>query len=362
MRNFEHGGNLYAAMREQSGQMTDFLDFSANINPLGIPDSVKEALAGALPYIIHYPDTEATELKMAISRQYGVAVDHITVGNGAVEPIYLLCHMLKPKQVLVAAPAFGEYERAARAGGAQVRYAYLHPEEGFGIQPEKILQQADSADIIFLGNPNNPTGTLLTNSQIRVILDRVKQQNTLVVVDESFLDFLPDDSSYTCRSLLPLYPRLVIIHSLTKFYAIPGLRLGFALAGPDITALLHTAKDPWNVNSLAQSAGVAALGDAAYRLYSREFVQRVKQELYEKLTAFPEVSAFAPAVNFILLDIKRTGFTAGQLRERLRTECVLIRDCSNYPGLSDTYVRVAVKRPEQNERLLAVLRKVIDER
>lgn len=362
MRNFEHGGNLYAAMREQAVQMADFLDFSANINPLGVPDSVEEALTGALSHIVHYPDTEAAELKTAISQRYGVAVNHITVGNGAVEPIYLLCHMLKPKQVLVAAPAFGEYERASRAGGAQVRYVYLHPEEGFCIQPEKILQQAGTADIIFLGNPNNPTGTLLTNHQIKVILDKVKHRNTLVVVDESFLDFLPDDSPYTCRRLLTAYPHLVIIHSLTKFYAIPGLRLGFALAGPDITDLLHVAKDPWNVNSLAQSAGVAALKDETYRLNSREFVQKAKQELYEKLAGFPELEVFEPAVNFILLNIKRTGFTSDELRENLKNEHILIRDCSNYPGLSDAYVRVAVKRPEQNERLLAALRKVIDER
>lgn len=362
MQSFEHGGNLYAAMRDKKVHMAEFLDFSANINPLGMPDSLVKAVNRALPYIIHYPDTEAKALKEAIRFRYGIPESSITVGNGAVEPIYLLCHMLKPKKVLVTAPTFGEYERAARASGAEVAYYYLQPDSGFALDSNEWIKCAAGADILFLGNPNNPTGNLLYQRDIQVILEALKGENTLVVMDESFLDFLEDDRLYTCRHLLPFYPNLVIIHSLTKFYAMPGLRLGFALANDKITAMLHAGKDPWNVNSLAQSAGAAVLYDEDYRERSKCFIQKAKAELYAALSALPGIAPYLPSVNFILINIKETGLSAQELRNKLEQYHILVRDCSNYSGLSDDYIRVAVKQPKQNERLLAALEAVISKR
>ncbi|CUH94019.1 hypothetical protein P22_0081 [Propionispora sp. 2/2-37] len=362
MQNYEHGGNLYAAMRDKKIHMAEFLDFSANINPLGMPDSLVKAVNRALPYIIHYPDTEARELKEAIRFRYGIPEGSITVGNGAVEVIYLLCHMLKPQKVLVAAPTFGEYERAARASGAEVAYYYLQPDSRFAIDLHEWIKCAAGVDMLFLGNPNNPTGNLLQYQDIQTILEALKGENTLVVVDESFLDFLDDDRSYSCRHLLPLYPNLIIIHSLTKFYAMPGLRLGFAAANDPITAMLHAGKDPWNVNSLAQSAGVAVLYDDDYRERSKCFVQKVKDELYTALSALSCIKPYPPSVNFILINIKLTGFSAQELRNKLEQYRILVRDCSNYPGLSNEYIRVAVKQPRQNERLLAALETVMSKR
>lgn len=354
-----HGGNLYAAIREKGGSFDEILDFSANINPLGLSEKIRHALHSSLESIIHYPDAQAHALKQGISQHYQVAKDSITMGNGAVELMYTLCHILKPKKVLVTAPTFSEYESAAKASGAGIEYLYLQPENNFVIDIQKMIAQLATVDIAFICNPNNPTGTLLNHTQIEEVLQAAKKHNAYVVVDESFMDFLPTDETYTCRQLLPKYPNLIILHSLTKFYAIPGLRLGFSLSNPELTKLLHLSKDPWNVNTLAQSAGVAALQDYAYQRQGKEFLKKVKMDLYESLQAIPGLHPYFPSVNFILVHIKNTNMTSKELVTTMASHHILIRDCSNYPGLSSEYIRVAVKRPEENIILIHTLKKVI---
>ncbi len=356
---FVHGGNVHAWARESGGELTGILDYSANINPLGLADSVRKAITQSIELLVHYPDVEATMLKAAISNHYHVDVSCITAGNGAVELIYLLAHILRPKRVLIPAPTFSEYERAAKAAGAAIEYAYLSAEDDFAIDVDWLCTHLTGVDMVFVGNPNNPTGTFLTASQIERLLLTAKQAGVVVVVDESFMDFIVGDQDYTCRPLLGQYDNLVIIHSLTKFYAIPGLRLGFALAHPGLTAKLHAAKDPWNVNLLAQAAGVAALADTEYQTKSREIVNCEKKLLYARLKALKGVKPFVPSVNYILLDINASGYAAPQLRQLLAKQSILIRDCSNYPGLSANYVRVAVKLEEQNKILLHWLEQVL---
>jgi threonine-phosphate decarboxylase len=357
-----HGGNLYAAIRDQGGSLSEILDFSANINPLGLSDKIREALHASLEAVIHYPDAQAHAVKQGVSQYYQVAENRITMGNGAVELMYILCHILKPTQVLVTAPTFSEYEAAAKSSGATIHYLYLSPENEFSIPIPELVEKIKGMDIIFICNPNNPTGALLTNTQIEVVLQVAQQQDTYVVVDESFIDFLPNDQTYTCRQLLLKYPKLIIFHSLTKFYAIPGLRLGFSLTNPQLATRLHLGKDPWNVNTLAQSAGVAALQDATYQKQSKEFLEKVKIDLYESLQTIPGLHPYKPSVNFILIHIKETGMTSTELMNAMAQHNILVRDCSNYPGLSSEYIRVAVKSPSQNAQLLTTLKKVIGDK
>lgn len=356
---FVHGGNVHAWARERGNEVTAVLDYSANINPLGLAASVREAIVQSLDQVIHYPDVEATMLKTAISSYYQVDADRITAGNGAVELIYLLVHILRPKRVLIPAPAFSEYERAAVAAGAAIEYAYLSPADNFAIDIDRLCSQLQGIDMVFVGNPNNPTGTLLTVSQMERLLAAAGKAGAVVVVDESFMDFIIGDQEYTCRPLLKHYDNLIIIHSLTKFYAIPGLRLGFSLTTPELANKLHAAKDPWNVNLLAQAAGVAALADTEYQHKSREAVRQAKDSLYAGLKELPEIKPFVPAVNYILIDIGASGHDAAQIRSLLAQQNILIRDCSNYPGLSRSYVRVAVKLEEQNKILLERLEQVL---
>lgn len=357
----QHGGNVFAAIRKTGIQSANILDFSANINPLGLANSALQAIHNSLSNIVHYPDPNAFDLKETISAHYQVPTTSITVGNGAVELLYILCHMKKPRKVLTPAPTFSEYSRAANACGASVQYFYLSANNNFYIDTDAIAENLDGIDIVFICNPNNPTGTLMTNQQIKVLLDAAQKTNTLVVVDESFTDFLPDASSYTCRKLLSSYANLVIIHSLTKFYAIPGLRLGFALASSDITQNLHRGKDPWNVNTLSQAVGISALNDQAYQIASRLFMQNSQQDLWEKLSTLNNLFLYPPTVNYMLVNIGATGITSTLLREFMMTKGILIRDCSNYPGLNSEYIRLAVKTPEHHNQLLSTLKEALGE-
>lgn len=356
---FEHGGNLYEAVREKGGVLTNVLDFSANINPLGLPESIRQAILESLENIIHYPDPQAYSLKQAISCHFNVAADLITAGNGAVELLYILCNIRKPRRVLIPVPAFSEYERAARSSGAKIEYFYLEAENDFSLNPSLLIPYLkNDIDIIFLGNPNNPTGTLILKDELEPLLEAALENNVLVVVDESFIDFVVNYKDYTCRNLLARYDNLVILHSLTKFYAIPGLRLGFVLASKEITTCLHEAKDPWNVNTLAQCAGVAALNDRAYYISTKEFVSRVKDDFYSQLCLIEGCKPYKPSVNFILIDITGTELSSAQIRTILAGMNILVRDCSNYPGLNDKYIRVAVKQPDQNSRLINALKQI----
>lgn len=358
---FEHGGNLHKAARINRLAFAELLDFSANINPLGLPASVKKTLQEEFEHVIHYPDAEAKALKETISQHYGVKEEYITAGNGAVEILYILCHMLKPKHVLIPAPTFSEYERSAKSAGAVIHYFYTNAQDGFVLNVDQLIPQIADVDILFLGNPNNPTGTLLLQEDIERVLKTAAAHNTMVVIDESFIDFLPDDRQFTCRHLISRYSNLIVIHSLTKFYAIPGLRLGFSLTNGNLTQLFHSGKDPWNVNLLAQSAGIAALNDKEYQTASRAYMEQAKAVFYSQLRSISNVEPYPPAVNFILADIQKTGMTAKQLCSRMTKYHILVRDCSNYPGLSSSYIRLAVKKSVQNAVLLQALKASIED-
>ncbi len=353
-RQFEHGGNVYAAARLTGAAPGDLLDYSANINPLGLSPAVRAAVQAALDSVVHYPDASASLLKAAIGKRYGAPSALITCGNGAAELLYVLCQVRRPRRVLLAAPTFSEYERAARAAGAAIEYFPLAEENGFNLDPEAFAARLAGIDIAFLCNPNNPTGTLLSRAAVETIAAAARR-SAWVVVDESFLDFLPAAADYTCRPLLGAYSNLIVLQSLTKFYAIPGLRLGFLLADQAVGDSLDRAKDPWNVNTLAQAAGVAALADDAYRQASIAAIDAARGELARGLAALPGVRPFPACANFILARLETA--TAPALRQAMLRDGILIRDCGNYPGLSPSYIRLAVKLPAQNAVLLAALAK-----
>ncbi|MDR3349068.1 MAG: threonine-phosphate decarboxylase CobD [Acidaminococcales bacterium] len=350
---FEHGGNIYQAAR-LTGK-TPELDFSANINPLGLSDKVRRAIADNIAQVVHYPDPAAFELREAISLHYGVRPDALALGNGAAELIYLLCHVLRPARVFLPVPSFSEYERAALAVGARVEYFYLEAGDCFKINLEKLACALPPGALAFIGNPDNPAGNLLAQSGLRDFLALARAKGCFIAIDESFIDFLPQPDESTLRHFCAEYDNMAVIHSLTKFFAIPGLRLGFGVFSSALALRLQGAADRWNVNSLAQAAGKAALSDKAYITESRALVARLRENLTAALSAFPAIKVFPSSANFLLLDIRNTGLTAKRLSERLAGRGVLVRDCGNYPGLDGGYVRIAVRGQEENEKLITIL-------
>ena len=355
---FEHGGNIYAKAPEVNGGK--WLDFSANINPLGLAPEVKQVIAENIDGIIHYPDPQARALKAALSKHYQVPEEELLLGNGAAELFYLLVHMVRPKRVGIPVPSFGEYQRAAEAVGAELVFLPLPEGADFAPDIRQWQQNIENVDCIFIGNPNNPTGKLIPRAQLAAYLPFCETRGIWTVVDESFLDFLPDEKKYSVRDLTRQYKHLLVVRSLTKFYAMPGLRLGFASAHPDLVKRLEQGKDVWNVNNLAQAAGVAALGLKEYHKKSREFVRGEKDWLYARLCSIGGLNPIEPSVNFIMVNVADTGFTSSELTARMRRQGILVRDCANYTGLEGRqYIRVAVRSRAENEQMLKALEAVV---
>ncbi len=353
---FSHGGNIYQGQAPAGG----WLDFSANINPLGLSPTVREVLQENLDDIVHYPDPAGRALKAAIAAHYQVPEDGIVLGNGATELFYLFFHVMRPKNVCLPVPSFGEYERSALAVGASVDYFPLDEAAGFTLPTERLRPHLEVADCVVLGNPNNPAGSMIPAEDVERLAATAQKAVTFLLVDESFMDFRDDVERYTVRAFLDRYENLLLIQSLTKFYALPGLRLGFAVASPALARRLEAGKDPWNVNHLAQKAGVAALSDVTYQNASRACVRRERLSLAEELRGIDGLYVYEPTVNYILLRLPERWGTATVFAEKMRAEGILVRDCSNYPGLDSRFLRVAVRDLASNQRLLAAFRKITE--
>ena len=355
IKKFVHGGNVYDNPPEGG-----WLDFSANINPLGLAPEVRAAIAANIDGVVHYPDPEAREFKEALSGHYKVPQERLVLGNGAAELFYLFLQTLRPKTVLIPVPSFSEYERASLAVGAVVEYFRLDMAAGLKLDMKALADKALElgTEAVIIGNPNNPTGQLLKTEEIEAFLEAVgKTANPpWLLVDESFLDFRSDEVNYRAKDLLEHYERLFIVQSLTKFYALPGLRLGFGLGYTEFINRLELGKDVWNVNLLAQKAGVAALAQAGYASQTVSFVAEESDFLLRELTKLKGVQPYPPTVNFILLRL--TSMSSEKFVAAMRQMGILVRDCSNYPGLDERHVRVAVRSRSDNEKMLKAMAKV----
>ena len=346
MEKFQHGGQIYNAQ----GAAEEFFDFSANINPLGLSEKILQALQENLRGIVNYPDAQATELKAAISRRYKVSAENLVLLNGAAEFFYLCLNVMRPRKVIIPVPSFSEYERAARAAGCETEYFYLREEENFRLDTEKILTTHNSQlTTLILGRPNNPTGNLISVEEILRLAEKF-----FVIADESFIDFLKTESA---RNFVG--KNLAVVQSLTKIFAIPGLRLGFAVVEKNLAERLNAAKDVWNVNFLAQKAGVAALADEKFLQDTRTWLEVEQKYFVERLKKLPDVKIFQPSVNFILFKLKSKE-KAEQMLKKLRTEKILLRSCENFVGLDGRFLRSAIRSRKENDFLLDAMEKILE--
>ena len=357
-KQFCHGGDIYSG----ASPLGRWLDYSANINPLGMADSVKNSIMASIDGLVHYPDPQGRELKQAISARYDIPVKNIILGNGAAELFYVYFHAMRPVKVLLPVPSFSEYEKAARCCGAQVNYFFLQEEENFQVNLSRLAEAMAGYDALILGNPNNPTGQLLEAGDLEKFIARAQELKVQVIVDESFLDFLADREKYAVDRLVLKYDNLLVATSLTKFFAIPGLRLGFGLAPADMVEELEFHKDVWNVNSLAQAAGKAALADREFMARTISHTAETLAEMTEELGSIKGIKVFSPSVNFVLLNIATSGMSSHELVAAMRKKGILIRDCSSYPGLGNTFVRLAIRGREENRQLLEALVECLENR
>lgn len=308
--------------------------------------------------IVHYPDPQGSALKRALFRHYDIPEECLILGNGAAELFYIYFHSFRPQRTLIPVPSFSEYERAASAVNSQVEFFYLRQEDDFNISWQELGNRCEDADCLILGNPNNPTGRLLAAADVIKLIQQAEQTGTTVLIDESFLDFRHDREKYTVMSWAAAHDNVLVFQSLTKFYALPGLRLGFAAASPRIVNLMEKHKDVWNVNYLAQVAGVAALQDRQWQNRVRHFVSAERDWLYEQMMTIPGIHVYEPSVNFLFWRTLLSGETAASLTAALRAHGVLVRDCSNYTGLDGTHIRTAVRTRSENQKLLQILKEI----
>ncbi len=340
-----HGGDIY--------DKEIIFDFSVNVNPLGIPAGVQEAVCQAVKYCSRYPDTECRKLVSALSLYHQVDEEDIVCGNGAADLIYRLVQTIRPKKALVLAPTFSEYQQALQESGCEVSHYCLSQERGFLPEEEKLASLLPGMDMLFLCNPNNPTGLAITREQVEKLAAACRLNRTFLVVDECFCDFLDEPEKYTFIGNMRQYPEVLILRAFTKTYAMAGLRLGYIM-GKDAGLMkkLRHSGQPWSVSLLAQEAGMAALREQEYLDKARKLIAVERERLRRGLTELG-FFVFPSQVNFLLFKVLDVG-RYGNLWERCRDKKILIRDCGNFCGLSGTY-RVCVGQEAENRYLLKQL-------
>ena len=345
-----HGGD-WAGYRAEFG--CDALDFSANVSPLGLPAGVAAAITNALPTADRYPDPLCRELRAALARAEGVPADWILCGNGAADLIFRLALAVRPRRALLPAPTFAEYEAALQTVGCAVQRVFLREENEFAVTEEFIDAVTPETDIVFLCQPNNPTGQVTPPALVERLVRRCAECSAVLVVDECFLDFLPDRDAWTAKQLLRDTPQLIILKAFTKLYAMAGVRLGYALCGD--AALLEKmrgAGQPWAVSSLAQAAGLAALQETAYAGAVRALIAEQRPRMAAGLRALG-LRVMDGQANYLLFR------ATPDFGEKLRRRGAVVRSCANYPGLDAAWYRTAVRTAEENTRLLQIMGEIL---
>lgn len=353
MASFGHGGNAKEISRENQMDYDKIIDFSANINPLGIPDSVKKDIIHGIDKIEKYPDITYFELKNSISAFENIHLENLLLGNGASEVLFNVVRGINPQNVLIMAPTFSEYEEAVNAVNGNIIYYMLKEEEKFSIKDDILDYLNPELDVIFICNPNNPTGVITENDLLIRILSKAKKENIIVIIDESFLDFLEDGLSlmqYTND-----FENLIIIKSLTKFFALPGLRIGYAVCSNNILKKqIEKISPAWNINILAEIAAKTGLGDDEYIKKSKDFIKAEGIFLYEELNKIAELKVYKPSVNYIFFKC----ISKIDLKQELIKNNILIRSCCNYEGLDSSYYRIAVRTRQENLEILKYIKQI----
>ncbi|MHB1348160.1 MAG: threonine-phosphate decarboxylase CobD [Candidatus Humimicrobiaceae bacterium] len=351
-----HGGNLREINDRYGKKPYEVLDFSANINPLGFPPYLKELVFNSFENVSNYPDPESRLLKKKISSILLLSEESIIPGNGSDELMFLALRALSPKKVLIPAPSYIEYEHAAHAAGASCSFIKAKARNGFKISVANINKKLAGTELLLICNPNNPTGFLMEREKVLFLAKELQNLNAFLIIDEAFIDFLENPGDFTLIPFLKKFKNIIILRSLTKFFAVPGLRIGYAAADPLIIRNMEKLQQTWPLNCFAQIAGKAVLEDKDFIIKSREYILSERLRFYSRLSEIKWLKPFKPTANFILCSIKFHGLQSSELLDFLIKEHnILIRDCSNFRGLEKNYFRLAVKSSEDNDKLINAL-------
>ena len=347
----QHGGDIY--------RNEIIYDFSININPLGMPEAVRHALREGMDAWERYPDPECRKLTKKLADYYGLPASWVICGSGAADLIYQLALFCKPKQALVTAPAFSEYEGALRAAGCRILYEELKKEEDFRVNFGRMAERIDGdTELVFACNPNNPTGMMADGKELLVLAEACRKHHAVLVIDECFCELSDRPVTGSFLPFLKQYPEVLVLRAFTKTYAMAGLRLGYGICSSrKLLDGIRSVRQPWSVSVPAQQAGEAALGQGEYLEEARALIRRERERLKAGLERLG-FAVYPSETNYLLFQDCREK-EHGNLWEELCRTKLLIRDCSNYRGLGQGFYRICVKTQEDNELLLEYLKDII---
>ncbi|MDX8335143.1 MULTISPECIES: pyridoxal phosphate-dependent aminotransferase [Cetobacterium] len=347
-----HGGNIYSLKREKG---IEVLDYSSNINPLGVPESFKKAVIENFELLEKYPDIDYVELRTAIGDYNNCSMENVVVGNGATEVLFLYMKAVKAKKVLIIAPTFAEYERAAKVAGKDIKFFPLSKD--FSLNENLLMDFITDEDVVVMCNPNNPTGQFQNLEKIEKIANFLKQKNKKLFIDEAFIEFVEDWKEKT--AFLLKHKNIFILRALTKFFALPGVRLGYGLTyDENVLKDIKDIREPWSVNGVAEIAGKTMLLDNLYIRETESWIKDEKIWFYKELCKISKIAPTETKTNFIL--VKLLDDTAKTFRKKMIENGVLVRDASNFMFLDESYIRLAIKDRKSNEIVLKALKKVLD--
>lgn len=376
-----HGGNIYKVFREKN--LKEILDYSSNINPYGIPESLKKRITENLEILERYPDPDYVELREKLAHLNKVDMSDIVLGNGATEIIFLFMKVINPKKILIVSPTFGEYERAVKAVGTsrnsidlscsddnknienkkiEIEYFELKESDDFKLNIGNLKNELEKKyDLLIICNPNNPTGKFLKLAQTEEILKECNKYDTKLFIDEAFIEFLADGMKESIINTEENKKNLFVTRAFTKFFAIPGLRLGYGMYfDKELEKKISEKKEPWSVNNIAEMAGLTVLDDTEYIEKTLKWITKEKIYMYEKLNEISGIKSYETEVNFITGKIDEKLFSEGLnvkiLREKMLEQGILIRDASNFKFLDERFFRLAIKGRASNDRVIKVLK------
>jgi threonine-phosphate decarboxylase len=352
-----HGSDLEKIEAIYGIKKEDITSFSANVNPLGISPRLKTELAGKIDAITGYPDREYTSLRKCIAAYVHADLEHIVVGNGSTELISLFIQITHPRKALIIGPTYSEYEREISLGGGSCQYYRLEETDDFRLNVEELKKELTAEfDLLVICNPNNPTSSAIPLTDMRKILDICKQRNILCMVDETYVEFAENMKDITAIPLTGYYNNIIILRGISKFFAAPGLRLGYAVCGnTDLLKLLNQRKNPWTINTLAAIAGEIMFTDEDYINQTKTLIKQERDKIFGLLSSCPNVKVYPPLANFVLVKILKEGITSADVFDAAIRKGLMIRDCSTFPFLDQKFIRFCFMSPEKNTELMNLL-------
>ncbi len=356
-----HGGNVWEFSETYGVPVDEMIDFSISTNPFGAPETALESIRGHLNMVKHYPDPDPEWLLEALAKSAGVESNNVILGNGSTELIYLFNEVFLEDgyEAVIPVPSFSEYKAAIERFGGNMTFLRCDSSKNFQLNVEELENSiSKKTRVIFLCNPNSPTGVLYDKADILRVIRFAAERNVLVFLDEDYIDFVDDAKRYSMAEYVNEYNNLFVLRSLTKFFGLAGVRIGYGIGSPELVNALNNVKMPWSINSLAMFATEAAINDVDFIKKSRLLVSQSRKEMRELFKSIPWLKVHPSETNFLLVEIIQGDLTSTQIKEALAKKGLLIRDCKDFDGLNNRFFRITVRRPEENKKLVEQIKSV----